>query len=148
MMMETIVVDTKGHSYEVHIGEDAYKVFGQQYSEFLQTFDTVVVIADEKVASFHLNRLLNHLQPLVRNDIKVKLIPAGESSKTIDTFFDCQTFLMETKCTRKSCVIAFGGGSCGDLSGFVASTFMRGIPFIQCPTTILAHDSAVGGKTA
>ena len=49
---------------------------------------------------------------------------------------------------RKSLIIALGGGAVGDLAGFVAATFMRGIPFIQVPTTLLAHDSAVGGKVA
>ncbi len=57
-------------------------------------------------------------------------------------------FYLEKNCTRKSFIFAFGGGAVGDVAGFVAATYMRGIPFIQIPTTILAHDSAVGGKTA
>src|SRR5690606_22285980 len=60
----------------------------------------------------------------------------------------CLTFALEQKLDRKSVILAFGGGAVGDLSGFVAASFMRGIPFIQIPTTILAHDSAVGGKVA
>lgn len=55
---------------------------------------------------------------------------------------------MSENCSRNTVIVAFGGGAVGDLAGFVASTFMRGVPFIQVPTTILAHDSAVGGKTA
>ena len=55
---------------------------------------------------------------------------------------------LKTDLDRKSVILSFGGGAVGDLSGFVAASFMRGIPFIQVPTTILAHDSAVGGKVA
>ena len=75
-------------------------------------------------------------------------MPSGESCKSFGNFQDAHTFLIEKKCTRKSFLFAFGGGAVGDLTGFVAATYMRGIPYIQVPTTILAHDSAVGGKTA
>jgi 3-dehydroquinate synthase len=75
-------------------------------------------------------------------------MPAGEACKTFENYLAVQTFMLEQKCTRKSLVLAFGGGAVGDLAGFVAATYMRGVPFIQIPTTILAHDSAVGGKTA
>ena len=145
--MESITVNTKETTYDVHIGEGAYQLFSTKYQETIRSFDHVVVIADETVASIHLNELLKELKPIARN-VSVNLIPSGEKSKTIDTFYNCHSFLLRAGCTRKSAIIAFGGGACGDLAGFVASTFMRGIPFIQCPTTILAHDSAVGGKTA
>ncbi|MFC4410960.1 3-dehydroquinate synthase [Chungangia koreensis] len=145
--MESITVNTHGSSYDVHIGEGAYHLFGTKYHEFIRSFDQVVVLTDETVASIHLDLLLQELKPIARQ-LSVKRIPAGEKAKTIENFYDCQTFLLEQNCTRKSVIVAFGGGACGDLAGFVASTFMRGIPFIQCPTTILAHDSAVGGKTA
>ena len=78
----------------------------------------------------------------------VKTVPAGESCKTPSVYIDCLSFLLSEGFTRNSLIIAFGGGACGDLTGFVAATFMRGIRYIHCPTTILAHDSAVGGKTA
>lgn len=145
--MESITVYTNGSSYDVHIGEGAYQLFETKYKEYIHSFDHVVILADETVASLHLDLLLKELKYITRS-ISVKRIPAGEKAKTIETFYDCHTFLLEKGCTRKSVIIAFGGGACGDLAGFVASTFMRGIPFIQCPTTILAHDSAVGGKTA
>jgi len=145
--METIKVHTKESTYQVHIGEGAYRLFGNDYKDLIRSFDQIVIIADEWVASHHLDPLLAELKSVARN-VSIKRIPAGEKAKTIETFYDCHTYLLESGCTRKSSIIAFGGGACGDLAGFVASTFMRGIPFFQCPTTILAHDSAVGGKTA
>lgn len=77
-----------------------------------------------------------------------KIVPSGEKAKTFDVYQDCLTSALENKLDRKSLVISFGGGAVGDLAGFVAATYMRGIRFIQVPTTILAHDSAVGGKVA
>ena len=72
----------------------------------------------------------------------------GEHAKTFDVYYECQTAALKYKLDRNSMILALGGGAVGDLAGFVAATFMRGIPFIQIPTTILAHDSAVGGKVA
>ena len=67
--------------------------------------------------------------------------------KQFSVYEACLTFALEQGMDRKSSIIALGGGAVGDLAGFVAATYMRGIPFLQVPTTILAHDSAVGGKT-
>ena len=63
-------------------------------------------------------------------------------------FYELHSYALENELDRKSVILAFGGGAVGDLSGFVAATYMRGIPFIQVPTTFIAHDSAVGGKVA
>src|SRR5690625_701844 len=76
------------------------------------------------------------------------VIPAGEKSKNIETFYKLQTEAIEHGLDRNSLIIALGGGVVGDLAGFAAATFMRGIDYIQMPTTILAHDSSVGGKVA
>lgn len=146
--MKTITIETKEKQYLVHIGVNAFKEAIPQYKEQLVNADQIVVIADGKVAELHLNQLLLPLQTIVKNNIHVHTVPAGESCKTMESFFECHSFLLQKGCTRKSVLFAFGGGACGDLAGFVASSFMRGIPFYQCPTTILAHDSAVGGKTA
>lgn len=74
------------------------------------------------------------------------MAPNGENAKTFEIYQDCISFGMNHGMDRHSVVLAFGGGAIGDLAGFVAATYMRGIAFIQLPTTILAHDSAVGGK--
>lgn len=146
--MKNISIETKEKQYFVHLGEGATRKALPQYKEQLDSADQLVIIADEQVAKLHLDQLLNSFQSIVKTTIHVFCVPAGEASKTMETYFNCHSFLLEKGCTRKSVLIAFGGGACGDLTGFVASTFMRGIPYYQCPTTILAHDSAVGGKTA
>ena len=73
-------------------------------------------------------------------------VPSGEQAKSIDMFMKLQTEAIQFHLDRSSCIVALGGGVVGDLAGFVASTFMRGIDYVQFPTTLLSHDSAVGGK--
>lgn len=142
--MRELRVET-GKPYSVHIGPHAIGLLAERYRELLTQADQVVVIADSRVAELHMDKLLSELaefQP------KVFQVPAGEQAKSAASFMDCHSFLLAENCSRNTVVLAFGGGAVGDLAGFVASTFMRGVPFIQVPTTILAHDSAVGGKTA
>lgn len=143
--MATLTVEA-AKPYEVHIGQGMLKVLQENYRGMLESTDKIGIIADEKVAALHLDYLNAHLKDTV--EIFIFKIPAGEQAKSIDCFMDCQTFLLDHNFSRKSILLAFGGGATGDLAGFVASTYMRGIRFIQIPTTILAHDSAVGGKTA
>lgn len=77
------------------------------------------------------------------------IFPAGESSKTTENLIRIVAFLADNGLTRKDCVIALGGGVCGDMAGFAAAVYLRGIHYIQIPTTLLAQvDSSVGGKTA
>ena len=146
--MGKLTVSIKNHEYDVHIGKDSYQLFTTDYINLLNSVDRVAIIADEHVAKLHLHELLEALSLTGRNNIPVKHVPAGESCKTPSVYIDCQSFLLNESFTRDSLLIAFGGGACGDLTGFVAATFMRGVRYIHCPTTILAHDSAVGGKTA
>ncbi|WP_432355123.1 3-dehydroquinate synthase [Sporosarcina sp. A2] len=145
--MQQLTVSTKTESYDVHIGRHVYELFSTDYKELMTSADKVAIFADKTAASFHLSELEHALSSL---NIKfvIHTLPAGEACKTPTSFLGCQSFLLQHNFTRNSVLIAFGGGACGDLTGFVAATFMRGIRFLQCPTTILAHDSAVGGKTA
>ena len=145
--MGKLTVNIKNHEYDVHIGQNTYELFATDYAELFERTDRIAIIADEQVAASHLPRLQAALASTNR-EVVVKTVPAGEACKTSAVYVDCLSFLLQEKFTRDSLVIAFGGGACGDLTGFVAATFMRGIRFLQCPTTILAHDSAVGGKTA
>lgn len=141
--METVRVDTQDRSYDVTVGPDAL----QGLERLLADADRVAVIADEKVTALH----GEHLRAALggnRKDVAWLDVPAGESCKTLEWFGRTQQFLLDAGCTRKSVLIAFGGGACGDLAGYAAAAYMRGIRFIQCPSTILAHDSSVGGKTA
>ena len=146
--MQTISIDTKHKHYEVYVGSHIYESALSLYANQLQKADHVVIFVDEVVANLHGEKLQKPLETISGKAVHVFKLPAGESSKAVETFMACHSFLLEIGCTRKSIIFALGGGACGDVVGFVASTFMRGIPFFQCPTTILAHDSAVGGKTA
>ncbi|QTD42178.1 3-dehydroquinate synthase [Sporosarcina sp. Te-1] len=145
--MAKLTVKIPDHEYDVHIGDQAYDLLATAYGDRLQKADQIGIIADEKAAGLHLDKLKTAIQTVGVKPF-VKIVPAGEACKTPAVFFDCHSFLLQNHFTRNSLLIAFGGGACGDLTGFVAATFMRGIAYIQCPTTILAHDSAVGGKTA
>jgi 3-dehydroquinate synthase len=133
------------HPYNVHIGSNVFSLLTDAYRGLLDAADRIVVVADAQVAGLHLDYLLAYLEPF---EVSVLTIPSGEQAKSVETFMDCHSFLLSEGCSRKSLLLAFGGGATGDVAGFVASTFMRGIPYMQLPTTILAHDSAVGGKTA
>ncbi|WP_040286727.1 3-dehydroquinate synthase [Sporosarcina koreensis] len=145
--MEQITVRAGGTPYDVLIGTDVYRHLPHDCRELFAGKDKVAVFADETAAGLHLHILEEALQD-TGIPYMVRLLPSGESCKSADSFLASQSFLLQNNFTRNSLLIAFGGGACGDLTGFVAATFMRGIPFVQCPTTILAHDSAVGGKTA
>lgn len=145
--MGKLTVNIKDYEYDVHIGQQTYELFATDYAELFESTDRIAILADEHVAAIHLP-LLQQALAFTNREIVVKTVPAGESCKSPAVYVDCLSFLLNEKFTRDSLIIAFGGGACGDLTGFVAATFMRGIRFLQCPTTILSHDSAVGGKTA
>lgn len=143
--MKKLTVEAS-HAYQVHIGNRALRALYEEYRELIEDADRIGIIADDTVLKLHSNYFKMHVPS--SDKVKYKVIPSGEQAKSIETYMDCQSFLLQEGFSRKSVILAFGGGATGDLAGFVASTFMRGIPFIQIPTTILAHDSAVGGKTA
>lgn len=142
--MMRIPVQTPSHAYEVVIGSHHLTEAITSLASKIETADQLVVFTDEHVWALH----GEHFSKAFPHPFKLHILAAGEACKTFDSYYAAQTFLLEQKCTRKSMLFAFGGGAVGDLTGFVAATFMRGIPFVQIPTTILAHDSAVGGKTA
>lgn len=139
-----IPVKAKSHAYEVQIGANCLTEAVKSFDGQLSKADKIIVFTDEQVWQLHSDRFTAEFP----YPFEVNVLAEGEACKTFESFFAAQSFLLEQKCTRKTFIFAFGGGAVGDLTGFVASTFMRGIPFVQIPTTILAHDSAVGGKTA
>ncbi|MER1998695.1 MAG: 3-dehydroquinate synthase, partial [Lysinibacillus sp.] len=139
-----IPVRAASHSYEVVIGASILQQSFDGLKKPITAYDKVVVLTDENV--WQAQR--NYFEANASFSYELFVMPAGEACKSFENFMDVQSYLIEQKCTRKSLIIAFGGGAVGDLAGFAAATYMRGIDFIQVPTTILAHDSAVGGKTA
>jgi len=110
------------------------------------TFDTnVVVVTNPTVSGFHLDTLLSHVNA---DKLNIVTIPDGEEYKTLETVENILNECFEHKLDRKSLLIAFGGGVIGDMTGFTASIYQRGIDFIQIPTTLLSQvDASVGGKT-
>ena len=139
--MREIPVQTSTHPYKIWIGEKLRFDLGR----FLpKTYTSTLIITDENVAGLYLEDVKKGLPGIVYEAI----IPAGEQSKSLEQFYQLQTAAIEKGLNRKSLIVALGGGVVGDLAGFVAATFMRGIDYVQVPTTILAHDSSVGGKVA
>jgi pentafunctional AROM polypeptide len=117
---------------------------------------TYVLISDSNIAALHLDAFVKEFHACV-SELKVvkaprlliKVIPPGETSKSRETKAELEDWLLGERVTRDAVVMALGGGVIGDLVGFVSATFMRGVKFVQIPTTLLAMvDSAVGGKTA
>lgn len=143
--MEKVFVDLGAASYEIFIGENILS----NVADFVDgKFTKVLLVTQEKILIMHGKNLVDGLEA---RDISytVATIPDGETSKSLQEAEKLFTRAIEFGLDRKSVVIALGGGVVGDLAGFVAATFMRGIPLIQIPTTLLAQvDSSVGGKTA
>ena len=107
----------------------------------------ICIVADDTVGNLYGKEVQKALEEL---DVTVDLytFPAGEASKNLDTVKELYAFLIEHHYTRKDVLAALGGGVTGDLTGYAAATYLRGIDFIQIPTTLLAQvDSSVGGKT-
>ncbi|WP_043933604.1 3-dehydroquinate synthase [Bacillus sp. EB01] len=142
--METIYISTGDKQYPVIIGQNAIAELKPFLQEKFSGLTKLLVITDANVAPLYLKTLLDRLQ---NYPVSVFTAPGGEKGKTIETYYKGMTAALEAGLDRKSLILALGGGAVGDLAGFIAATFMRGIAFIQLPTTILAHDSSVGGKT-
>jgi 3-dehydroquinate synthase len=107
----------------------------------------VAIIADSNTEKLFGKTILSMLEGTCKKAI-LYAFPAGEKSKTLDTVKDIYKTLIETKFDRKDLLLALGGGVVGDVTGFVAATYLRGIDFIQIPTTLIAQsDSSIGGKT-
>ncbi|MDR1531886.1 MAG: 3-dehydroquinate synthase [Clostridiales bacterium] len=104
------------------------------------------VVSDANVADIYLNALLGQLEPVAELS-HIEFAP-GESSKNLDTIAEFYRFFIERRLDRQAVVIALGGGVTGDMAGFAAATYMRGVAYVQVPTSLLAQvDSSVGGKT-
>ncbi|QDH17502.1 3-dehydroquinate synthase [Swingsia samuiensis] len=134
------------HTYDVLIGPDLITRAGSFIAPRVR-HKHVVIITNETVAALHLSKLQKSLEETgIRYDILK--VPDGEESKSLACYSDTISRLLALGIERNTTILAFGGGVTGDLSGFIAATALRGIPFIQIPTTLLAQvDSSVGGKT-
>ena len=146
-MSEVVTVALAGRPYEVRIGRDLIDNAGVLVKPLLKRPLTVVVM-DRTVADLHGERLLGALRSegVVAHPV---VVPPGEETKSFAGLAELCDALLALELERSDQIIAFGGGVVGDLAGFAAAIFKRGIDFIQIPTTLLAQvDSSVGGKTA
>ncbi len=139
-------VELAGRSYDIVIGPDLIDRAGE-FSKPLLAAPRVIIVSDEQVAPLYGARLGDSF---ARAGVAASLltVPAGEGSKEFASFGRLMNALLDQRPDRKTTLVALGGGVVGDLTGFAASVLLRGVDFIQVPTTLLAQvDSSVGGKT-
>lgn len=144
--MKTISVKAS-KNYPIYVGEDLIANIGSYVSQ-IKSGCTIAIVSDSNVWPIYGNFVCSSLE---NNGFGIihYVLPAGEESKNSDQYIRILNFLAENSITRGDLLIALGGGVVGDMTGFVAATYLRGIAYIQVPTSLLAMvDSSVGGKTA
>lgn len=142
-----IVKVSASKEYNVHIGSGFLDNVGEMLSKIKKPCRAVIV-SDDTVFSLYGERVKRSLTDSGYSVCEF-IFPHGENSKSLETFGQIQEFCAENSITRTDLFIALGGGVTGDLTGFAASAFLRGVDFVQIPTTVLSMvDSSVGGKTA
>ncbi|MBO9128241.1 3-dehydroquinate synthase [Bacillus sp. 165] len=143
--MELVHIQTASKKYPLFLGTDSTGVLDKLISHFTPAVSSVLIISDSIIAPLYMQEVK---RSITCDNVFEFIIPSGEKEKSFENYYAAQTFALQCGLDRHSLIVALGGGVIGDLAGFVAATYMRGIRFIQIPTTLLAHDSAVGGKVA
>lgn len=141
----TLEVKTPSGAYAVLVGQGLLRQMGELLHQHgLQ--GQVAIVTDDTVGPLHGETVIQALSGVGLAATMVT-IPAGEAHKTLDTVRELYDWLLDAKIERSSTIVALGGGVVGDTAGFVAATYMRGLPLVQVPTTLLAMvDSSIGGK--
>ena len=141
--MKRLVVDLGDRSYPIFIGRQLFS-----HPELLGDYihgRQVMVVTNTTIAPLYLDTLTGMLADFT---VKSVILPDGEKYKTLDTLNTVYTALLENRFNRNCTLVALGGGVIGDITGFAAASYQRGVAFLQVPTTLLAQvDSSVGGKT-
>ncbi len=146
MPIEPLHVQTASHTYPVIVGSGVLGTLPARLAE-MEVRGRLWLISDSTVAPLHGTTLIDHLHD-AGYTVQHATVPAGEPSKSIDAYWRLCGWLIEQGIERRDCVLALGGGVVGDLAGFVAASVLRGVAFVQVPTTLLAMvDAAIGGKT-
>ncbi|MBF0813903.1 3-dehydroquinate synthase [Staphylococcus xylosus] len=129
----------KSNNYPIIIEHHAL----DQLHDYIKNYQDIVLVIDQKVENEW-----SHITDFIASEYEAHklIVPSGETTKTLSFYEETIESLLSKQLTRNTCLIAIGGGATGDFTGFLASTLLRGVDFIQIPTTILAHDSSVGGK--
>lgn len=144
--MKTVTVNAS-RCYEIHIGNKLLASIGEHVTK-LGNVQTVCIVSDSRVFPLY-GHIVQHSLEKAGFHVISYIFPEGEESKNPSVYLDLMNHLAANKLTRTDLIVALGGGVVGDLAGFAAATYLRGIRFIQIPTTLLAAvDSSVGGKTA
>lgn len=144
--MKTVHVNAS-KEYDIVIGKGLLQKSGALISDVLKC-KTLCLVTDDTVNALYADTVSASLEGAGYSVVRF-VFPHGEESKSAQTYLSLLTFLAENRLTRSDAIVALGGGVVGDLSGFAAATYQRGIRFVQMPTTLLAAvDSSVGGKTA
>lgn len=145
-MVKKLEIHTPSTKYPIYLGTKIYEQLPFLLIESGVTPDQKMML----ITDSHLAPLYGHqVRKILENEgfqVGLSVIPAGESSKNLRQVEQCIGECLQFGLDRQSLILALGGGVVGDLAGFVAATYMRGISFVQLPTTLLAHDSSVGGK--
>lgn len=142
-----LVVTTPSDSYPVLVGWGLLGDLGQRMRQ-LGLGDCANIISDENVFLHHGDRTKTSLEK-AGFDVESFIVPPGETTKTIDTAMKLYDWLVMRRAERAHAVVALGGGMVGDLAGFIGATFLRGLPLVQVPTSLIAMaDAAIGGKVA
>src|SRR6267143_6911175 len=145
--MQTLTVNLSDRSYPIHVGAEMIERAGQLMQQ-AGLRGKAAIVTNPTVAQLYLDPVHEALSQAGFETTPV-LLPDGEEHKTLKSLSTIYDRLVAERFERKSCVLALGGGVIGDLTGFAAATYLRGIPYVQVPTTLLAQvDSSVGGKTA
>lgn len=132
------------HSYLIYIGKNALN--DDQFLQSLVSGGQVLIVSNETIAPIYINKLQ---KAFVNKQCDVVILPDGEEYKNDKSLFAIYNSLVEHRHHRDTTIVALGGGVVGDIAGFAAATYQRGVKYIQIPTTLLAQvDSSVGGKTA
>lgn len=143
-MSAAIQIQTPGGEYPVHVGSG----LGDTLRQALTGYDEVALMTDSQVAELKMFQPWRDVMATGRQRYVECVVPAGEEAKGMSCYASCLSALAEQALSRSAVLVALGGGVVGDLGGFVAASYLRGIDFIQVPTTLLAMvDSSVGGKT-
>ena len=146
--MKTLQVELGERSYPIYIGDGIIERLGEFFEQRgISKKASLLIVSDTQVAPLHLERVKRVLTES-GYAVHESIVPSGEKSKSLAMLESVVGDALRAELDRNSVVVALGGGVVGDLAGFVAASYMRGVKFVQIPTTILAHDSSVGGKVA
>jgi 3-dehydroquinate synthase len=145
--VHVVSVDLGDRSYDIRIGSGGLAVLGEACRVAVKNAQRVLVVSDTHVAPLYMTQAVSALEE-AGFEVTTCVLPAGEGTKAVAYLTQVWEAAVEARLDRKSLFVALGGGVIGDLCGFAAASYLRGVPFVQVPTSLLAMvDSSVGGKT-